>query len=54
MSAWVWVSAAKARATSAATLEARLRAAHGIVGNGAEYVRTWSTRSSGTGSRTRS
>jgi cation transport protein ChaC len=41
--AWVWVSA-KARANGQsldlAALEARLRAAHGIVGTGVEYVRT--------------
>jgi cation transport regulator ChaC len=39
VSAWVWVSGEGAR-DDAATLEARLRAAHGIVGNGTEYVRT--------------
>jgi len=37
--AWVWVSR-EGTHDDAATLEARLRAAHGIVGNGAEYVRT--------------
>jgi cation transport regulator ChaC len=35
----VWVSAEGTR-DDAATLEARLRAAHGVVGNGTEYVRT--------------
>jgi cation transport regulator ChaC len=38
--AWVWVSSGSRRAEDPATLEARLRTAHGIVGNGTEYVRT--------------
>lgn len=38
--AWVWVSSPTRRTGDPATLEARLRAAHGIVGNGTEYVRT--------------
>jgi cation transport protein ChaC len=38
--AWVYVSSDAEREADEATLEARLRAAHGIVGNGAEYVRT--------------
>jgi cation transport protein ChaC len=39
--AWVWVSSGKSSAPQdPATLETRLRAAHGIVGNGTEYVRT--------------
>jgi len=38
--AWVWVTSGARRAEDPATLEARLRAAHGIVGNGTEYVRT--------------
>jgi cation transport protein ChaC len=38
--AWVFVSSDRELDTDEATLEVRLRAAHGIVGNGAEYVRT--------------
>ena len=40
--AWVWLSAApnSSGATDLETLEARLRAAHGVVGTGIEYVRT--------------
>ena len=40
--AWVWVSRPPHGngATDLETLEARLRAAHGIVGTGVEYVRT--------------
>jgi cation transport protein ChaC len=40
--AWVWVSLARngGRGTDPDALEARLRAAHGVVGTGAEYVRT--------------
>lgn len=38
--AWVWVSSPTRSAEDEATLETRLRAAHGIVGNGTEYVRT--------------
>jgi cation transport protein ChaC len=38
--AWVWVSAPTRSAEDLTTLETRLRAAHGIVGNGTEYVRT--------------
>jgi cation transport protein ChaC len=42
LEAWVWVSrAANGRGEAdLATIEARLRAAHGIVGTGTEYVRT--------------
>ena len=40
VSAWVWVSPAAPALDDPATLETRLRAAHGIVGNGSEYVRT--------------
>jgi cation transport protein ChaC len=40
--AWVWVSRARKGegGTDLDALEARLRAAHGVVGNGVEYVRT--------------
>jgi cation transport protein ChaC len=41
--AWTWVSAngrATAEAVDPSLLEARLRAAHGVVGTGVEYVRT--------------
>jgi cation transport protein ChaC len=39
--AWVWVSRARnADELDVAAIEARLRAAHGVVGNGVEYVRT--------------
>lgn len=41
--AWVWVSAngrSNGQAADLSALEARLRAAHGIVGTGVEYVRT--------------
>ena len=38
--AWVFLSSGAEREADKATLEARLRAAHGIVGNGAEYVRS--------------
>ena len=40
--AWVWVSRTTARPGGAdlETVEARLRAAHGVVGTGVEYVRT--------------
>jgi len=40
--AWVWVSRKEAAASGAdlPTIEARLRAAHGVVGTGVEYVRT--------------
>jgi cation transport protein ChaC len=38
--AWVYVSAKRKHPEEAAGLEARLRSAHGVVGNGAEYVRT--------------
>lgn len=39
--AWVWVSRApKGGGSDLAALEARLRAAHGVVGTGVEYVRT--------------
>jgi cation transport protein ChaC len=38
--AWVFVSSDRWQREEPATLEARLRSAHGIVGNGAEYVRT--------------
>jgi cation transport protein ChaC len=37
--AWVWVSRVPNGAADLATLEARLRAAHGVVGTGVEYVR---------------
>jgi len=40
VSAWVWVSGDAGLRDDQATLETKLRAAHGIVGNGAEYVRT--------------
>jgi cation transport protein ChaC len=40
--AWVWVSrtASVAGRADLETIEARLRAAHGVVGTGVEYVRT--------------
>jgi len=39
--AWVWVSRARnADEADLAAVEARLRAAHGVVGTGVEYVRT--------------
>jgi cation transport protein ChaC len=38
--AWVFVSPDKDREASEATLEVLFRAAHGTVGNGAEYVRS--------------
>ena len=38
--AWVWVTSSARGADEPPELEARLRAAHGIVGNGTEYVRT--------------
>lgn len=41
--AWVWLSRGGAKngePVDLASLEARLRAAHGVVGTGAEYVRT--------------
>jgi cation transport protein ChaC len=38
--AWVYVSARSRRVEDLETLEALLRAAHGTVGNGTEYVRT--------------
>jgi len=40
--AWVWVSREpfRDRECDVTTVEARLRAAHGVVGTGAEYVRT--------------
>jgi cation transport regulator ChaC len=40
--AWVWVSRTSngTGAGGLETIEARLRAAHGVVGTGAEYVRT--------------
>ena len=42
MDAWVWVSRAShgGGETDLDALEARLRAAHGVVGTGVEYVRT--------------
>ena len=42
MDAWVWVSRTSngASGTDMETIEARLRAAHGVVGTGPEYVRT--------------
>ncbi len=41
LDAWVWVSQApNGGGPDVATLEARLRAAHGVVGTGVEYVRT--------------
>lgn len=42
VAAWVWLSRAAADGGPAdlETIEARLRAAHGVVGTGAEYVRT--------------
>lgn len=38
--AWIYVSTDEKKEEDEATLESRLRAAHGIVGNGAEYVRS--------------
>lgn len=38
--AWVWVSSPPRASVDPGALEARLRAAHGIVGNGTEYVRS--------------
>jgi cation transport protein ChaC len=38
--AWVWVSAKRSDGADAASLEGRLRSAHGVVGTGSEYVRT--------------
>jgi cation transport regulator ChaC len=38
--AWVWVSRASNGGTDLEAVEARLRAAHGVVGTGPEYVRT--------------
>ena len=42
MDAWVWVSRTSngSGGTDLQAVEARLRAAHGVVGTGAEYVRT--------------
>lgn len=40
VTAWVWVSTRSVGTGNLETVEARLRAAHGIVGNGTEYVRT--------------
>jgi len=40
VSAWVYVSTKPTHADEPSTIEARLRSAHGVVGNGAEYVRT--------------
>jgi cation transport protein ChaC len=42
VAAWVWVSLASngGGETDLVALEARLRAAHGVVGTGVEYVRT--------------
>jgi len=38
--AWVWVTSGKRKAANPAAVEAQLRGAHGVVGNGTEYVRT--------------
>jgi cation transport protein ChaC len=41
VNAWVWVSrTSNGGGTDLETVEARLRAAHGVVGTGVEYVRT--------------
>ena len=42
MDAWVWVSRTSSGRgeVDLEAVEARLRAAHGVVGTGAEYVRT--------------
>ncbi len=38
--AWVWVTPGAREAQDSEVLEVRLRAAHGVVGDGREYVRT--------------
>jgi cation transport protein ChaC len=40
VNAWVWVSTRPSIGENPATLATRIRAAHGVVGNGTEYVRT--------------